>query len=199
MKKPVRKIEKLFPSVYITLISILLGFAVEDVISRLQELNSIHIYDALKAVSILSGIFAAWTGLSFISMTQERLPRLLDGLNVFALAIGFYVLISSLGKENWYFFAFQSIYMFGAVFSVIYNLNLLLEVLPTSYTLRVFRMDILLAAFNLLIYPPAAWMSMKGILPSGIEIFLIAYVAIANGMFTISFYKSWSKLIKDIQ
>ena len=113
--------------------------------------------------------------------------------------LGFYVLISSLGKENWYFFAFQSIYMFGVVFSFIYNINILLEVLPTSYTLRVFRMDILLVAFNLLIYPPAAWMSMKGILPSGIEVFLIAYVAIANVMFTLSFYKSWSKLIKDIQ
>ena len=37
MKVTTDKIEDLFPSVYITLVSILLGFAVEDMVTQLRE------------------------------------------------------------------------------------------------------------------------------------------------------------------
>ena len=79
------EIEKLFPSVYITLVSILLGFAVEDIVTRLGEFATLEAFDLLAAAGILSGIIAAWIGYSFVSMTQERLPRVWDAIHVFFL------------------------------------------------------------------------------------------------------------------
>jgi len=47
------EIEKLFPSVYITLVSILLGFAVEDVVTRVSELATLSAFNLLAAAGIL--------------------------------------------------------------------------------------------------------------------------------------------------
>jgi hypothetical protein len=104
LKTNPKNIERLFPSVYITQISILLGFAIEDVVSRLRELAPLDIRTVLTAAAILSAIFSAWTGYSFVSMTQERLPKLLDSVNVFVLAFAMYIMNSSLGQEIWWFF-----------------------------------------------------------------------------------------------
>ena len=119
-----KKIEKLFPSVYITLVSILLGFAVEDVISRLRELAQIDIYTSLAAVAILSTVIAAWIGYSFVSMTQERLPRVWDAIHVFFLAFCFYAMNSTLGKEIWHFLSAFLLYQSASLFASLYNGNI---------------------------------------------------------------------------
>jgi hypothetical protein len=139
LKTDISKIEKLFPAVYITLISILLGFAVEDVVNQLRELAHIDIYTILKATAIFLAIFSAWTGYSFVSLTQERLPKLLDCVNVFFLSFSIYILNSTLGLEVGYFFAGLTLYLVGAMFVSIYNFNMLLQNLPTSYSLGFFR------------------------------------------------------------
>jgi hypothetical protein len=66
--------ERLFPSVYITLVSVLLGLAVEDVVNRLREIAPVDLFTSLAAAGILSGRIAGWIGWSLVSMTQERLP-----------------------------------------------------------------------------------------------------------------------------
>ena len=192
-----KRIEKLFPSVYITLISILLGFAVEDLIGSLRELAPLDIYTSLTAVGILTGVFAAWTGYSFVSMTQERLPKILDGANVFYFALGIYLMISTMGMEKWYLFATISIYLCGALIGCIYNFNLLLTTVSSSYDLRVFRWDLSVIATGILVYPGASWMSMRGMLSSGVELFLIAYFTIINILWVYFFYKAWSKIVDE--
>ena len=132
------EIEKLFPSVYITLVSILLGFAVEDVVTRLGELAILEVFDVLAAGGVLSGIIAGWIGYSFVSMTQERLPRVWDAIHVFFLAFGFYLLNSTIGKEVWLFFFALSIYHFLATVATIYNANILAQSLANMPGWRIF-------------------------------------------------------------
>lgn len=199
MQSNLNRIERLFPAVYVTLISILLGFAIEDLITRLRELSSIDIYAVLVAISIICAIFAAWTGYSFISMTQERLPRLLDCVNVFVLAFGVYMLNSTLGMEIWLFFSAVFIYFAGALFANLYNFGILLQNLPTTYTMRNFRRNLLVIVHTLPIYPIAAWMSLKAMLSPGIEVFLIVYFSIVSVLWVYFFYKTWSSLIKDME
>lgn len=197
MKANKEKIEKLFPSVYITLISILFGFAVEDVINKLRELAPFDIYTALSAFGVLSGIIAAWTGYSFVSMTQERLPRVVDAVHVFCLAFGFYLLNTTLGMDVWWFFATLFFYHGAALFATIYNGNILIQSFSTAYDWQLFLPDRLLVAIALVLYPVCAWMSFKGMLPSEIELFLIAYYSITNILWTYFFYRGWSKLINE--
>jgi hypothetical protein len=199
LKTDISKIEKLFPTVYITLISILLGFAIEDVVNQLRGLAQIDIYITLKATAILLGIFSAWTGCSFISMTQERLPKLLDCVNIFFLSFAIYILNSTLGLEVGYFFAALTLYLVGALFTAIYNFNMLLQNLPTSYSLGFFRSEFIILAICLVIYPVSAWLSMRGMLSSSVEIFLIVCFIVANILWTHIFYKKWSMLILELQ
>jgi hypothetical protein len=195
MKTNKAKIENLFPSVYITLISILLGFAVEDVISRLRELAPLDIRTVLTAVAILSAVFAAWTGYSFVSMTQERLPKLLDSVNVFSLAFGIYMLNSTLGLEVWWFFTTGIVYFAIVMFATIYNFNILLRNLNTSYSWHIFLPNVLATAACFVVYSIGAWMSNKGMLSPNIELSLIVYFFISNILWTYFFYHAWSKLI----
>jgi len=195
MKSNKEKIEKLFPTVYITLISILFGFAVEDVVTRLRELAPIDIFTALSAAGILSGIVAAWIGYSFVSMTQERLPRLMDSVNVFMLAFCFYILITTLGMEIWWFFAALSFYQCAALLATIYNGNILLQNLSTAYDWRIFLPNRLVAVISCVIFSAGAWMSHKGVLPSEIALSLIACYIITNILWVYFFYRGWSKLI----
>jgi len=198
LKSNKEKIEKLFPSVYITLISILLGFAVEDVISRLRELAPFDIYTALSAIGILSGIITAWVGYSFVSMTQERLPRIVDAVHVFFLAFGFYLLITTLGMEVWWFFAALCPYFGAALFATIYNGNILIQSFSTAYDWQLFLPDRLIVAIAFVLYPICAWMSLEEMLPPEIELCLIAYYSITNILWTYLFYRGWSKLINEV-
>ena len=197
MKTSVEKIEKLFPSVYITLISILLGFAVEDVIGQLREIAQINIYLALSAIGILSGVIAAWIGYSFVSMTQERLPRVLDAVHVFFLAFGFYILNTTLGMEVWWYFSALFVIHVVALFATIYNVNILMQSLSTGDNWRIFLPNSLVFLIAIIIYPIAAWMSFNATLPRGIELSLIAYYTISNILWAYFFYRGWSKIINN--
>jgi len=197
LKTSVEKIEKLFPSVYITLISILLGFAVEDVIGQLREIAQINIYLALSAIGILSGVIAAWIGYSFVSMTQERLPRVLDAVHVFFLAFGFYILNTTLGMEVWWYFSALFVIHVVALFATIYNVNILMQSLSTGDNWRIFLPNSLVFLIAIIIYPIAAWMSFNATLPRGIELSLIAYYTISNILWAYFFYRGWSKIINN--
>jgi hypothetical protein len=192
-----RKIEKLFPSVYITLISILLGFAIEDVITRLRELAPLDPHTLLTAAALLSIIFSAWTGYSFISITQQRLPRLLDSINVFLLALAIYMMNSTLGLEIWIFFCAAAIYMAISIFSTIYNYQIFLENLSASYSWRIFSINVWISVLSVVIYANAAWMSKQGLLPYILELCLIASLIIIASLWTYFFYKTWTKVVQE--
>ena len=128
-------------------------------------------------------------------MTQERLPRVLDAVHVFFLAFGFYVLNTTLGMEIWWFFSALSVIHGVALFATIYNVNILVQSISTPYDRRIFLPNSLVFLVALVIYPIAAWMSAKGILPGEIELTLIAYYTVSNILWAYFFYRGWSKLI----
>lgn len=189
------EVERLFPSIYITLVSILLGFAVEDVINRLREIAPVDLFTSLAAAGILSGIIAGWIGWSFVSMTQERLPSVWDALHVFFMAFCFYALISTLGSEIWWFFLALSVYHAFSALATIYNANILLKSLSAPYDWRFFRWNILIAVVSVVLYSVGAWMSMKKMLPYSAEIFLVICYSIGNIAWLYFIQKNWSRLI----
>jgi hypothetical protein len=192
------EIEKLFPSVYITLVSILLGFAVEDVVTRLGQLATLEAFDVLAAGGILSGIIAAWIGYSFVSMTQERLPRVWDAIHVFFLAFGFYFLISTIGKEIWLFFFALSLYQLLGTVATVYNANILAQSLANMPGWRIFPWNILLTFSGTAIYLGSALAMKQELLHSGAAIFLGVYFILTNIAWAYLFYRGWSDLVERI-
>jgi len=192
------EIEKLFPSVYITLVSILLGFAIEDVITRLGELSTVDAFHFVAAAGILSAIISAWIGYSFVSMTQERLPRVWDAMHVFFLAFAFYFWISTLGMETWWFFLALCFYQAIATAATIYNANILAQSLANMSGWRIFPWNILLTFSGTAIYLGSAWASKQEMLLSGVEIFMAGSLILFNIVWIYLFYRGWSRLVEGI-
>lgn len=198
MKATKEKIEDLFPSVYITLFSILLGFAVEDVVTQLRENAPIDAYSLLSAIAILSALIAGWIGLSFVAIAQDRLPKIQDVLNVFILALSWYVMTSTLGMDIWWFFCAIWLYDGISVPATVYNGKAFMENASTSYDQRIIRRNWYILLPSLVIYPFAALMSARGILPFGIEIALLLYIPFRNVLWVYLFYNAWSKVINEM-
>jgi len=192
------EIEKLFPSVYITLVSILLGFAVEDVVTRLGELATLDAFNLLEAAGILSAIIAAWIGYSFVSMTQERLPRVWDAIHVFFLAFGFYFLISTIGMEIWLFFLALSLYQLLGTAATVYNANILAESLANMSGWRIFPWNILITFIGTVVYLGTALASRQELLHRGVEIFMAGSLILINIAWIYAFCRGWSRLVERI-
>ncbi|TDG13403.1 hypothetical protein E2F43_07625 [Seongchinamella unica] len=187
----ISRIEDRFPTIYITLISVLLAVGLEDVISQVRTVESNELFNWVIAIYVSGTTLAAWTGYSFIAITQVRRPRLFDSVNVFALAIGIFIINSSVGKaHHWFFFA-TSLYMFLAAYAVVYNISMLAEVMPFDMQFR----DWAPCLWGTLFYsPPAAlagWLSYKGFIAESTEILLALVVMTQPPLWALSFYKMW--------
>lgn len=95
-----------FPSVYITFISVIIGFALEDLISitRDQEgLFSLSTQTAItwgEIVQSLVAIVMSWLIYSTYAISRRSVPTILDVLNVLGFSVGLFLLNSTIGSQN---------------------------------------------------------------------------------------------------
>ena len=191
----IARIEDRFPTIYITLISVLLAVGLEDAISQVRTVQSNELFNWIIAIYVSGTTLSAWTGYSFVAITQVRRPRLLDSVNVFGLAIGIFILNSSIGKaHHWFFLAF-SLYMCLASYAVVYNINMLSDAMPFELRFR----DWAPCLWGVLFYaPPAAvagWLSYRDLLGETTEIFLAVVIMAQPPLWAMSFYKMWKNTI----
>lgn len=138
---------------------------------------------------------SAWTGYSFVAITQVRRPRLLDSVNVFGLAIGILLLNTTIGApHHWFFFAF-GLYMMLAAYAVVYNIKMLADAMP----FRMVFSDWAPCVWGTVLYVPpallAGWLSLNGTLTGSFEL-AIALVAMTQPLlWSMSFYKMWKRAI----
>jgi hypothetical protein len=187
------RVEDRFPTIYITLISVLLAVGLEDAISQVRNVESSAFFNWVIAVFVGGTTMAAWTGYSFVAITQLRRPRLLDSVNVFGLAIGILILNSSIGKPHYWFFASFSLYMLLATYAVTYNLKLLGEVMPFDMKFS----DWAPCLYGVLLYFPPyaviAWLSFRGTLGETAELAFALFAMTQPILWSMSFYKMWKK------
>ncbi len=187
------RVEDRFPTIYITLISVLLAIGLEDTVSQVRAVESSELFNWLIAVYVGGTTLAAWTGFSFIAITQVRRPRLLDSVNVFGLAVGVFMLNSTIGQpHHWFFFAF-ALYMFLAAYPVTYNMPMLGEALPYEYRFRDWHWTL----WALLIYMPPylviGWFSYQGTLSEDMELFFLCLALTQPISWATLFYSHWKK------
>ena len=185
------RIEDRFPTIYITLISVLLAVGLEDAISQLRELGTTDPYNLAVVFYVAATILAAWTGYSFVAITQARRPRLLDSVNVFGLALGILVLNSTIGQPTYWFFAAVTLYMVLAVYAVIYNMNLMAEVVPVEFNFRHWSPCI----WSVVLYAPPyavfSWLSFRGDLGNDLEMLFVFLAMTQPILWAMAFYRVW--------
>jgi hypothetical protein len=187
------RIEDRFPTIYITLISVLLAVGLEDAISQARNVESSEFFNWMVAAFVGGTVISAWTGYSFVAITQVRRPRLLDSVNVFGLATGILVLNSSIGMPHYWFFASFTLYMLLASYAVVYNLKLLGEVMPFDMPFS----DWAPCLYGVVLYiPPYAvitWLSYSGALGETTELAFALFAMTQPILWAMSFYKMWKK------
>lgn len=193
------RIDDRFPTIYITLISVLLAVGLEDGISQVRAVESNEVFNWIIAIYVVGTTLSAWTGYSFVAITQVRRPRLLDSVNVFGLAIGVFIINSSIGApHHWFFFAF-SLYMLLASYAVVYNLTMLSDAMPVKIRFR----DWSPCLWGTFCYsPPAAivgWFSYKGMLSESTEIALALVAMTQPPLWAMSFYKMWKNAMNRVE
>ena len=187
------RIEDRFPTIYITLISVLLAVGLEDAISQVRDTHAYEPFDIAVAVYVAGTILSAWTGYSFVAITQVRRPRLFDSINVFGLAIGILFLNSTIGQPHYWFFAAFSIYNLLASYAVVYNLQLLGDAMPFDLSFK----DWAPCLYGVLLYvPPYAvigWLSFRGVLSGTVELLMVLFAMTQPILWATSFYKVWRR------
>ncbi len=195
----IARIEDRFPTIYITLISVLLAVGLEDAISQVRAVESNELFNWIITIYVGGTTMAAWTGYSFVAITQVRRPRLLDSVNVFGLAIGIFILNTTIGApHHWFFFAF-GLYMLLASYAVVYNISMLAETMP--FDLRFSEWAPCLWG-TLLYCPPAlvtGWLSLNGTLGESGELVLALLAMTQPPLWAMSFYKMWKRTMNQAE
>ena len=104
------RLEENYSTIYITIVSVLLGLALDDIVSILRNLESINFFNWLTAAFSVHVIFNAWVGYSAAASIARLVPSVWDALNVFTLSVAHFALNSAIGEEPTVFFYSASCY-----------------------------------------------------------------------------------------
>ncbi len=151
------RLEENYSTIYITIVSVLLGLALDDIVSILRNIESISFFNWLTAAFSVHVIFNAWVGYSAVASIARLVPSVWDALNVFTLSVAHFALNSAIGEEPTVFFYTASCY--SAVAGGVTYYNVWRANQDDSITLR-----------------PATFFKIIGINAAGALAFLIAGV-----------------------
>jgi len=103
-----------FATVYVTIASILLGLALEDLVSLVREIHDRDLFVWLETIFIVHIIMNAWVGYSTIAISLNIEPIPFDAVNIFALSAAHFALNTFVGGDLGHFFLAIGIYSFVA-------------------------------------------------------------------------------------
>jgi hypothetical protein len=188
-----QRLQESFAPIYVTLTSVLLGLAMEDLVSQVR---SAQVYDALLLGVALYGLATAvaiWTGYAFVAITQTRRPHVLDSLNVFGLSLGVFYLNTSIDRSPAFFFLAVGVYNAAALYAVHFNIGLLeraLSFVPSRRDRAGLYVGIAACAVT---YPILSALSYGDRLPALLERIAIFAPTLVSVHWVIAFYRFWSR------
>lgn len=115
------RLKRNFSTIYITIVSVMLGLALEDLISIVRDLDELDVFTLITAGVVVHVIFNAWVAYSVTASGARLVPSVWDALNVFLLSFTHFGLNSSIGKPPVMFFLSAGIYTLIAGAVVYYN------------------------------------------------------------------------------
>ena len=107
-----------FGTVYITLVSVLLGLALEDLVSIVRETEQRDPFVWLTAIFVVHIIMNAWIAYTSMAIRVHLEPHPWDALNVFVLSAAHFAINSFVGTEAVPFLAAVGVYSLTAAVTV---------------------------------------------------------------------------------
>lgn len=189
------RLEGLFPTIYVTFISVLLALALEDLLSQVRQADMYDPWIWIVGVSMLSFYIAVWTGYAFLAITQKRRPNILDTLNVFFVALGLFLLNNSVAQPHAYFFFAVAIYYLASMYAVFYNMKMFRRILPYKTSFDDYKWTIWTLVPHVVGFPVAGVLSLQGRLGTELELALGATACLSAIAWVSSFYITWNRFL----
>jgi hypothetical protein len=109
----IKQIRDNHPNVYLTLVSIIVALALEDLFSLVREFYTVEGPEAvtvllwLQIIGAFAAAFATWVGYCHIFITTRWILGIWDALSVMTLLVTLFLINSFVGAENsaWWFCA----------------------------------------------------------------------------------------------
>ena len=117
------KIKDRFSTVQITIVSIFLGLAMEDLFSRFSSIESpsFFAYVILALVSLL--VINLWVSYSSMAVCIRLVPKPMDAFMVFGSIMGLYILNFMITRPAYEFFYVHGVFNLGAALATFYNVH----------------------------------------------------------------------------
>lgn len=198
------RVRRQFPSLFITLVSVLIGLFYADLISEarsrmhLWPLDVVALRSWAQIFAMGASAFAAWVVLSHIGASRERLPRLADSIIAFLTPIPLLIGNTFVGRaEVWPWFYYASFYLAVSLVATVWQARLA----SAEAALVSFR-SLLRPSGHLLIYftgipgyALAGFLDARGYLSPVLEAAMAASGLPAAMVFCYLFFRDWHRAI----
>ena len=119
----VDRIKERFSTVYITLVSIFLGLAMEDLYSKFTSIENPGFYAYVILVLVTLLVINLWVSYSNMAISIRLIPTPTDAFMVFGSIMGLYILNFMIFRPVYEFFYVHALFNLGAALATVYHVK----------------------------------------------------------------------------
>jgi len=184
-----------YSTVYITLISILLGIALGDLVSIFRDLKSPGYFEWLSLIYVVLIIMNSWVAYSLHAISVKLIPVPADAINVFAISVAHFALNSFIGKPHYQVYCAVAFYSIISFFTISYIIKRATHYSKNKFVYKPYIKVLGINIIGVLLVLIIAFLSYKGFLSmtSEIILFVIGYFFVFIWLYL--YWKTWKKLL----
>ena len=200
------RIKQQFPSLFITLLSVLIGLVFADLVSEARGRMTLWPLD-VGTMRTWGQIFAmgtnalnCWVFLAYIGIARLRIPTLDDSLIVFMAPVPLLIGNSFVGlKELWPWLYYASFYLFMSLMTTIVQVRTASAENELASFARITKPfgPLLVLYIGIPFYAAAGWADSRGMLSPVTEVLLAVSATPAALSFMWLFFRSWRRAIVE--
>jgi hypothetical protein len=200
------RIREQFPALYITLVSVLIGLALADLVSQARErmmlwpltIDTLRTWGELTG-NLFSGL-AAWTIYAHLGISRRRIPTFADSIIAFTLPLFLLLLNSYVGvAPMWKWLYFAAGFLVFSLATTLWNFHILRQETELASFRRLGRLTgyPLIFISGIPFYAVAGWADQSGYLSPLLET-LVAWIPAPSALFAcFVFLREWNSAIDD--
>ncbi len=184
---------KRFATVYVTIASVLLGLALEDLAGVVRGIEHRDAFVWITSIFIVHITMNAWIGYSSIAISVSLEPNPWDALNVFVLAASHFALNSFVGAQPTYFFFATAVYSLTGGAITQYNVWRASQDPRAGLTPAPFRRVVVLNVCGAAAFAALGGLSSRGALSPQGELICVASALPFATAWLVMFWRSWAR------
>ncbi len=202
------RIKEQFPGLIVTLLSVLIGLALSDLVEVARarmtfwplDLTTLRTWGQVFAMG--SCCFAVWIIFAHMGVSRLRIPTLADSVTVFVIPLAILIGNSLVGlNESWPWFYFASIYLLISLVTWVWQVHIALAESELASFARLTRLQGPLSViyFGIPFYAGAGWADSHRLVSPAIETLVAMSAGPAAILTAWLFIREWQRAITIAQ